>query len=218
MLEAILNLIFPPKCPGCGSYVEHNGYWCDACTEQFLRPHRLPLEPELASIFGGGIWCLGDYDGSLKKLIADMKFEGKQRAIKALQFFTEAGWNKLDIQTIDVVTPVPLHQQKLKQRGFNQSELLFKYLFQNSDTIFKDVLKRTRDTVPQFGLSHDARLENVKGAFSFIDGAEKFIRNKNILLVDDIFTTGATFRECGKNLHKAGAGSITGLVLASGRK
>ena len=218
MLEAILNLIFPPKCPGCGIYVEQNGHWCADCTEQFLRPHRLPLEPELAAIFTGGIWCLGDYDGPLKKLIADMKFEGKQRAIKALQFFTETGWNKLDIQRIDLAMPVPLHSAKLKQRGFNQSELLFKDLFKNSDTIFRDALKRTRDTVPQFGLSHDERLENVQGAFALTDAAGKFIQNKNILLVDDIFTTGATFRECGKILQKAGAGSITGLVLASGRK
>ncbi|WP_297569443.1 ComF family protein [uncultured Anaerovibrio sp.] len=219
MLDAILNLIFPPKCPACGKYVESNGAWCEACLDKSLRLHQLPLSPDMTKIFSGGVWCFGLYEGVLKKLIASMKFDKKSSAVKQLQFFTGCGVKQIDLSAINLAVPVPLHITKEKQRGFNQTTLLFSKALQSNDISFKECLQRQRETVPQFGLSREERIKNVKGAFSLADDrVMSDIYGKNILLVDDIFTTGATFVECGKVLKKAGAKCLWGLVVASGRK
>lgn len=218
MLEAILNILFPPKCPACRQYVEHNGHWCTECLGRLLTPRRLPLEAELADIFDGGVWCLGDYDEPLKKLIADMKFEKKKSAIKALQFFAQAGVEALDLHGTDLAVPVPLHPAKLKQRGFNQSLVLFQPAFLAKNIDFSDCLSRDRDTPHQYGLSQTQRRANLKGAFSLGESQRPLVQGRQILLADDIFTTGATFYECGKILKNAGAASIIGLVATSGRK
>ena len=223
MFEAILNFLFPPKCPACQQYIEHNGEWCEDCLDKVLVLRRLPLEPALAEIFTDGIWCMGDYDGPLKKLIADMKFEKKQSAIKALKYFTNIGVEKLAaqqsvLQNINMTVPVPLHKSKLKKRGFNQSIELFHQSITQIDLDFQDYLSRVRNTEPQFGLDQHERQKNLKDAFEISDENREKIVGKNILLVDDIFTTGATFFECGKSLKRAGAVNLAGLVVASGRK
>ncbi|ORU00600.1 Competence F protein [Anaerovibrio sp. JC8] len=219
MLEAILNFLFPPRCPGCGSYVKHNGQWCEECLNKILRVRKLPLDDKMGSVFDGGVLCFCDYEDPVKKLIADAKFEKKKNAVKKLQFFVDRGFEKLDLHDIDIVVPVPLHKNKIKQRGFNQSILFFEDAMKNSDLEIWEVLRRVHETRPQFGLKFAERKKNIKGAFAVADKKHRqLVRGKTVLLVDDIFTTGATFAECGKVLREAGASRIFGLVIASNHK
>ncbi|WP_296732733.1 ComF family protein [Anaerovibrio sp.] len=178
----------------------------------------MPLESDLGGVFDKGVWCLGEYDGILKKLIADVKYNKKKSAIKAVQYFTKKGMEKLEMEDTELITAVPLYESKMKARGFNQGVLLFSPAVSARKMDFSEVLKRVRDTIPQFNLKYEERQKNVRGAFALQEDYVHRIKGKNILLTDDIFTTGATFFECGKELKKAGAASILGVVIASGRK
>jgi ComF family protein len=122
---------------------------------------------------------------------------------------------------IDLIIPVPLHLKKLRIRGFNPSFLLVKdwiciAKFLNVKLpdipVNSNVLVRGRWTKPQTGLGRKERLENIKNAFNINDGSK--ITGKRILLVDDVYTTGATVNECAKVLLKGGAKNVDVLTLA----
>jgi len=113
----------------------------------------------------------------------------------------------------DVIIPVPLHPSRLRQRGFNQSALLAQEM---SRMLCVPVdlfsLRKIRATPPQVGLTMKERTKNVKGTFHVINGDH--VKGKKVLLVDDVFTTGATISECARALRKAGATSVDVLTLA----
>jgi ComF family protein len=114
---------------------------------------------------------------------------------------------------LDVAIPVPLHKKRLRQRGFNQSLLLAHGVSERfMIPLNYDNLIRSRYTRPQVELSGIERAENVRGAFNLLRPAE--ICEKKILLIDDVFTTGATMNECAKVLKDAGASTVTVLTLA----
>jgi len=114
---------------------------------------------------------------------------------------------------LDMAMPVPLHKKRLRLRGFNQALLLAHGVsLRFRIPLNYDNLVRTRYTRPQVELSGRERAENVRGAFDLIRSAE--VCEKKILLIDDVFTTGATMNECAKVLKDAGAGSVTVLTLA----
>lgn len=116
---------------------------------------------------------------------------------------------------IDLIVPVPLHPKKLRERQFNQSEVLASYLAKRLDKkIVKDKVKRIKYTMPQTELKRDERIKNVDGAFLAKDGPD--LEGKIILLIDDVFTTGATLHECAKALKNAGAKKVVAFALARG--
>jgi ComF family protein len=119
-------------------------------------------------------------------------------------------------ENFDLVSPVPLHPQRQKERGFNQSELLAEDFCQTTGlALAKDLLQRVRPTIPQVMLPRQERTKNVRGAFAVSDKVG--VNGKDILLIDDIATTGATLKECAKILHKAGAEKVCVLTLARPR-
>jgi ComF family protein len=111
-----------------------------------------------------------------------------------------------------IIIPVPLHIKKLKWRGFNQAELIAQVVSSNADIKINchDLIK-IKHNGPQTKLKADKRRKNVHGAYRWVG---KKIKNKNIILIDDVITTGATLNECAKILKKNGANEIWGLVLA----
>jgi ComF family protein len=139
---------------------------------------------------------LADRTGLLKPLV-----NLAQNAVKRANFS----------EKIDFVVPVPLHWRKRFKRGFNQSALIAKEL-KFSDGVLNTDLVRIRHTEEQSLLSAHARLKNIKGAFAVRKNHN--LTGKNICLVDDIKTTGATLNECAKVLKEAGAGKVFAFVLA----
>lgn len=217
MMEWLWNLLFPPKCPGCHGYVEHQGQWCNECLTRVCRPHLLPLDREMTELFAGGIWALGLYEGELRNMLRQLKYQQKQVMVPGLHSFVTEGLHRIpDLQENLVAVPVPLHKEKLVQRGFNQSQLIFQKPLADYGIAMEDWLIRTKATKPQYGLSGVQRRENLHQVFELAE--EKSLQGRRILLVDDIMTTGATLLECGQVLKKAGAVDIIGLVVASGRK
>lgn len=220
MIETIVDFIFPPHCPECGAYVEVRGGWCESCLIKRLDVHRLPLEPKMLKHVDGA-WALGNYDGAVKKLIKRLKFQKDRGTLPAIHNFVQAGIPMLpeELRQIDIVTVVPLHSTKQKERGFNQAEQIFAPYFTEKNFSekghFQQLLNRNRATTPQYQLSAEERQRNLRGAFSLT--GENSVTRKTILLLDDIMTTGTTFYECANVLKKNGAKAVYVLAMASDR-
>jgi ComF family protein len=126
-----------------------------------------------------------------------------------------AGFSFPDIDFTDysLIIPVPLHIKRLRERGFNQSLVLARAVeHKRQIPVNFSVLKRHKFTLTQTGSNRNERKENIKGAFEVTD--KKKIDGKNIILIDDVYTTGATINECAKTLIKAGAQKVAVLTLA----
>ena len=114
---------------------------------------------------------------------------------------------------VDVMIPVPLHPKRKRQRGFNQAQLIAKELSRlKRIEIVEECLVKTKNTPPQTQLDEDQREKNVSEAFGINKGDQ--IREKVVLLVDDVYTTGATLRECSAVLKEAGAKEVRAITLA----
>ena len=116
---------------------------------------------------------------------------------------------------IDLIIPVPVSKERLKERGYNQAEELARHLSKISEIPYnKDILVRCKDTKPQSGFSQVQRSNNIKGAFKCISGLSKM--DKVILIVDDIYTTGSTINECAKVLKESGPHKVYSSVVCIG--
>ena len=151
----------------------------------------------------------GLYKGPLRKAINLLKYHNMKRLSKPLSEIIL----QMDIPQADAVMPVPLYNDRLRQREFNQSALLAKYTAKKAGiSLLVNCLVKVKDTLPQVGLDSRERRRNIRNTFG-VENRE-LIKGKDILLVDDVITTGATVRECSRMLKKAGAGNIYVMALA----
>jgi ComF family protein len=202
-LKAKKNL--PPFCTLCGRHLEKKNLAkniCPGCAKQ-----KLHFDRAFSPTF---------YEGTIKELIHKFKYKGKDYlgallAKPMLEFIKEY---QLPMDYLDLVIPVPLHKTKLREREFNQAEILGAYIASAfAKVIRSDILVRHRATLTQTTLESEQRLLNVKNCFSVTDA--QAIREKNILLVDDVLTTGATCSEAALALKNAGAKIVFALTLAN---
>ncbi len=153
------------------------------------------------------------YDGKIRDMIHRFKYEGGLSLEGVLADLLAENF-PYDPGGFDVVVPVPLHINKLRQREYNQSAVLAHNLARRTGIDFDPIrLKKIKDTRPQFELKNeDERRRNVRGAFSVaVDGG---FHDKSVLLVDDVFTTGSTSEECAGELLKSGASEVSVITLA----
>lgn len=159
---------------------------------------------------------MGKYEGVLKEALISYKYKGRKEMLKDLmKIYFQA--QKKDIRffsdKLDFMLYVPLHKRKLQTRNFDQAYLIAKELFKLSNIPLKvDILFKKKETAPQAGLKKLIRVNNLKGAFAIRKNDS--IKGKNILLIDDVFTTGATLNECSKVLKKNGVNRIEVFTLA----
>jgi ComF family protein len=206
-----LTAVESPLCSCCGMPFESRhglDHPCGECSTspKNFRIARAPLTYE--QVFTEVIHCY--------------KYKGKIQLARPLgELLLMAFGLFWDKDSIDVVVPVPLHIKRLRERGFNQALLLTRYWqtinghlpFDPSDLqVENDVLVRSIPTAPQSGLGRKQRAANIKGAFGILDRAK--IIDKRILLVDDVYTTGATVDECARLLVHHGAAHVDVLSLA----
>jgi ComF family protein len=156
----------------------------------------------------------GSYEGGLRELIHLLKYEQVRPAANVLgRMLADAviDLRPLFAKELPLVVPVPLHTRKLRQRGFNQSELIARAALKlmpaaSRLTMDSEVLERQRETLSQIGLSRHQRRENMRGAFGVARPQE--ISGHEVLLVDDVLTTGTTVSECARVLRRAGASKV----------
>jgi ComF family protein len=167
--------------------------------------------------------CLGLHQGPLAKALRDFKYRHHLCAGAALGRFLGQGLASDILDQAEVLAPVPLHFRRLWRRGFNQSLVLARAWAGHADgrtgggarpLLAPNLLKRLRHTRPQVGLALQARQDNVAGAFAVHPRQAGLVRGRRVVLVDDVYTTGATVGECAQVLKNAGAASVTVVALA----
>ena len=192
-------------CRICGKPLE-NWYPAKLCSECVVSP----------GPFERGVTCFL-YRGGARNMIKDLKYHGKQYNARIFGriLADKITYEKLDF---DVCTPVPMYGKKEYERGYNQAELIARFTAENLQKPFAPyVLVRTRETVPMNSLTGPERKKNIQGAFTVPEDQRQWIFRRTVLLVDDIYTTGSTMKECSKELLKAGAEHVFIASLASGR-
>ncbi len=234
---AFVSVFFPGECRLCKGLLTH-GARLPVCQECLARMPVIP--PQICQLCGQpypatepGVeetsTCascqqqkyhfqvarsFGKYDGSLARAIVLLKFErieplGEWFASRLEEVFR----GNSDCLGADVVVPVPLHAQRLKERGFNQVELFARPLAKRLGLPFRPILlMRTRPRPEKQLLNYEERWEAVRGAFAMKE--EGRVDNLRVLLLDDVMTTGATLDACAKALREAGASSVLGLTVA----
>lgn len=206
-LQASLELLYPPRCAGCGRV---DADWCETCQRELDRSlfdvQPRPLPPLTA------IAATGTHEGKLQDAIHALKYEGALATAAPLGERLVQALNALEWQ-VDVILPVPLHTKRQHERGMNQAEKLAIYVAETLNITYNPtILHRWRDTPPQVGMNRQQRQANVRGAFS----ASAAISGR-VLLVDDVFTTGATLQACAHAALEAGATLVYGLTVSAAR-
>jgi competence protein ComFC len=153
-------------------------------------------------------------DHPLRRVVQKFKYGRKVSLGKPLGRLMTAGCEEfLSACEVDLILPVPLHRKRLRWRGFNQSVLLAQQVSRTYGIPLDPfVICRQKETLPQTELAEDERRKNVRGAFSI--EAKEVVHGKNILLVDDVYTSGATVNECSRVLIRTGAKEVYVLTLA----
>jgi ComF family protein len=233
LLNALLDVILPPLCHICHTFIPNAGslHICPTCRD-LLPLVSSPLCPVCGIPFvgAGGDHRCGSctthpphfdaahanflYEGAIRDLIHSFKYHRNTHLRYPLALLTLEGLNAtVSKHTPHLIIPVPLHRSRLRQRGFNQAVLLGSELSRRlSLKMLPDALVRVRQTEPQIELTATERRLNVKGAFSVKKG--DLVTGKRILLLDDVMTTGSTMDECAKELKKAGADVVIAVTAA----
>jgi len=241
--NAMVDLIFPPCCAAC----QRPGAWfcadclgaieairppvCSCCgwpldidassaveppvlgSESGFVCHRCAAEPPLLD----GIRAYGFYTGPLRQAIRQFKYQDLRSLASPLAKLMGEAWGDLTASAaaVTVIVPVPLHRSRERQRGYNQAALLARELgVYLQCPVAEGALIRKRATAPQVDLDGDQRRVNVKGAFAY---AGNQLAGAHVLLVDDVFTTGATLAAAAAAVQEAGASSIWAYTLARAR-
>jgi len=212
--ELILDIIFPPSCFVCK---KEGGYLCQDCKSvlDVSSSHEKYRGKNISDLY-----CALPYQNSLiKDLIKKFKYEPFVKELgKSLSSLMIEHFNLLDNKpdfTGFVLVPVPLGKRKLKWRGFNQAEEIGKELADSLKIpLISGALIKIKETQDQVDLHDQERKENIKN--SFLCQSPEKIKGKNILLVDDVFTTGSTMEESAGVLKESGAKKIIGIAVARG--
>jgi competence protein ComFC len=224
----LLDLLFPKKCIGCGKF---GGYVCDECQVGIWEEDQICPVCTRNSRYGlrhkycqkpyylDGVSCFWAYEALARKLIIKAKFNYyfdylSELIVNSSELlvrpeYTELAWF---ISQNPTTVPIPLHPKRLRERGFNQAEIIARHLSKIFGLPMAPMLQRTKNTDHQVGKSRSERLKNLEDAFQL-----NYIKHKlptHVLLVDDVWTTGSTMSECAKTLKKGGVKKVWGLVLA----
>ena len=230
-LRHCFDLLLPPACLLCGERLPHGASaseFCPGCQAGLPQPvparcpvcavaYRAPTpslhhcesclrhQPPFTRVH-----AVGPYAGTLQEAVQRFKYRGQLTLERPLGNRLVAALRAGHATRPHLVIPVPLHRERLRSRGYNQALQLARQIGRQFDVpVAADLLRRTRATAPQQGLTAAARHGNLRGAFA----ATRSLRGQRILLVDDVMTTGTTARECAAVLGAAGAAAIEVAVL-----
>ncbi len=231
ILKDIVSIIFPPFCEICNSRLStkelyicnfclrkikiNSPPFCITCSRHLSYKRRLCNECINKKSYLKRVWSWGIYDSTLKKCLHLFKYKKKPYLLnlfkKSIFDFFE---KNLIMRSIDIIILVPLHASRLKERTFNQSQIIASTISGHFGITLLTTLKKVKITLPQNKLTKQQRRINVKDIFIVED--KKAIYRKKVLVVDDIFTTGSTLNESARTLLYAGAGKAYGFTLARG--
>lgn len=206
----IFWILATPCCSSCKQYIYSKKILCDLCRKK-IAPI-VSTDVQITATKYCKVFAVADYQEPLKSLILSKGFSN----IAACRELGVIIWQMIPVAQVpyDCIVPVPLHWLRYAKRGYNQAHEIAKILAELSGKPIDNILKRNRNTVFQSALTHDKRADNLNGAMSLRikKCKEQNYTGKHILLVDDLFTTGATVREAAKVLYQLKPASITIVV------
>lgn len=228
----VLDLLFPKQCVGCRRF---GSFLCADCfTTISFAPYDICLvcnRPSLDSLTHpgcksrytiDGAFASLVYTGTVKKLLYTFKYKPYLTGLQGtlISLFYEGLIQKETFYRVlsgAVLVPVPLFPAKLRSRGYNQAGILSQGLAEKFGLQSKPALQRIRNTPSQYRLSRPERQKNIKDAFGLVEKSSAIIKEKTILLADDVLTSGSTLSEAAKVLKRGGAKRVFGLALAHGQ-
>ena len=234
-VQSLGDLVYPPHCYSCQKYLtaaERPRLLCHACY-QSIPWNKRPACPKCSRYLGpmpqdavcsscrqqhlyfDFAWSVCLYEDPIRHLIHQFKFHNQTQLRKPLSqlMIDHIEHYELDMAQFDIVVPIPLHPTKYRERGYNQAQLLAQLIAQKYDKMMLvSLLKRVRHTPSQITLSRKNRFTNVEGSFRI--NTRLNINNKNIVIIDDLLTTGATASEAARCLKTHGAKRVGLLTLS----
>lgn len=202
ILDIIRTFLFPNRCPFCNRVIEEKEIACKTCISKFPKNY-------YDGFAIGGFRCISPfyYEDDFRKGMLQFKFHDRDYYGKSMGILMvdtiKRGYGDLHF---DIITAVPLHNKRLKERGYNQSEILARVIAEELNISYTETLFKHKNNKAQHTLKGKDRMNNVKNAYKVID--KSLIKDKNILIVDDIITTGCTIGECAKTLFKGGCNTV----------
>lgn len=187
---------------------------CEMILKKDLDINIINQDEEIQDKYFNELMYIFKYEGQIRKLIIDYKFNEKSYIyLTFVNFLLKNRKIFENIKTYDTIIPVPISNKRLKERGYNQSFLIAREIAIQTDLeLVNNCLLKTKNIIEQSKLNKEERIENIKGVYELQN--EELIKNKKILLIDDIYTTGSTVNECSKILRQGNPYKIGILVLA----
>lgn len=232
----VYKLIYPSNCLGCGRLLKKATYVCAKCNQELyfinkplcpilglpLPKHALPSAISFEALIDPPPFTRArsvfKHEGLAKKLIAKLKYHDGLDLIPIFVYYLNIAGKEL-IGDCDLIVPIPLHYKRFFFRHYNQSSELAKNLAKINNKVFEPfALKRIKNTKPQTSLAKKDRLKNMNNVFSCNPKKIELLKNKKILLIDDVYTTGATIKAACKILKKAKVKNIDVLTLSNSYK
>ena len=213
--EKIINLIYPQTCGICGKLNPNS--LCKKC-EINLKKHKdiniIKNGEEIENKYFNELMYIFKYEGQIRKLILDYKFNEKSYIyLTFVNFLLKNEKIFENIKKYDTIIPVPISKKRQKTRGYNQSLLIAREISQILHIeLQENCLLKTKNIIEQSKLNKEQREQNIQNVYELKNG--QILTNKKILLIDDIYTTGSTVRECSKILQSGKPKAIDVLVLA----
>lgn len=213
--EKILNLIYPPVCGFCNRI--NSDFLCDRCKNK-LNSMKISMVDNYidAPVYFDEHFFMFKYEKEIREEILKYKFDEKSYMYKSYAkiLFEDNILRSNFIDKYDCIISVPIHKRRFKERGYNQSELIARELsLKLGKKYYSDILIKNKNIVAQSSLDRLNRVRNIMDAFVFGKNINH-IRKKNVVLFDDVFTTGATVNECARVLKEAGANFVGVLTIA----
>lgn len=213
MVENILKYIYPPKCGICGKLDKE--YLCKRCQKMLENETIWEIKQNVNPyIFFQEFISIFKYQGIIREKIIDYKFNEKSYLYKTFVNFLLKNQKVFEkIESYDKIIPVPISSKRKKERGYNQSLLIAREISKKTEIQLQlDCLVKTRNTIEQSKLNKQEREKNAQNVYELKN--KEIIKNKKILLLDDIYTTGNTVNSCCKILKQAKPKKIGVIVLA----
>ncbi|MBN1293702.1 MAG: ComF family protein [Candidatus Latescibacteria bacterium] len=218
VLEIVYSLrdfLFPPSCLSCEGEITGDGLLCSDCFDMFTAAAFKYKPPQRTIEHVTHYSVLLPYDSACRTIVHSLKYHGMPSiGIIFGKLLAQKTLAEHTLSENTILVPVPLHPSRLKDRGYNQSERIAQgFAAFSGYTLTSDILKRTRNTGTQTALDHGERSQNVSNAFMY--SGEKHLSGTDVVLFDDVMTTGSTIEACALALKNGGAGKITVCVLAT---
>ncbi|MGH2524064.1 MAG: ComF family protein [Anaerolineales bacterium] len=226
MAWAIVDAVFPPRCGGCARAGQRFCSTCQATLHYLSSPvcercgypirtgGQCPVDHSPTAQTLSGVRSAAFFEGPLRHAVHRLKYHRDIILADSLGQVLREAWQAFQLPG-EVVIPVPLSAERLRERGYNQAALLARAFAELAGLPYAPTgIARIRHSASQVGLSAHERQANVSGAF---EGRANVVRGRSVILVDDVCTTGATLAACAEALRAAGAGQVWGLTLARPR-